>query len=257
MITAVVSNGCSFVWGQELKNRDDRFVKIISNYFNANLHDVSMPGNCNQLICTDTIDKILNLIHNKKIPTEKIFVIINWSFLDRIGYYDHVSDSIYSVFGNLLKKEDPWILYSTKEKKIDLEKYNYIKRWYNDHGKLDYTKYSTFNYIYYLQSFLIANNIKYIFAFVDDTVDDLLKLKKDKIFKKENSKFKRTSIENILKIIDTNYFYLDLNICQYTKMGFNIAPKGHPLDDAHAIFAEELIAFIEEKYFEIGIRNSK
>jgi hypothetical protein len=252
MITAVVSNGCSFVWGQELKNRDDRFVKIISNYFNANLHDVSMPGNCNQLICTDTIDKILNLIHNKKIPTEKIFVIINWSFLDRIGYYDHVSDSIYSVFGNLLKKEDPWILYSTKEKKIDLEKYNYIKRWYNDHGKLDYIKYSTFNYIYYLQSFLIANNIKYIFAFADNTVRDLLKLKQDYAcelnFKESKQVPHRTSIETILKTIDTNYFYLDLNISRYEKLGFKLAPKGHPLEDAHAYFAEKLIAFIKEKY---------
>ena len=254
MITAVVSNGCSFVWGQELKNRDDRFVKIISNYFNANLHDVSMPGNCNQLICTDTIDKILNLIHNKKIPTEKIFVIINWSFLDRIGYYDHVSDSIFPIHEIHFKTNTPWDLY-TKNKKIDQEKFNFIKRWYWDHGKLDYMKYFTFNHILYLQMFLKANNIKYVFAFADDTVHDLLKLKQDYACEL-NFKDKvphRTSIENILKTIDTNYFYLDLNISCYKKLGFKLAPEKHPLEDAHAAFAEKLIEFIKEKYLDVYV----
>jgi hypothetical protein len=98
--------------------------------------------------------------------------------------------------------------------------------------------------------FLKANNIKYMFAFADDTVHDLLKLKQDYACEL-NFKDKvphRTSIENILKTIDTNYFYLDLNISCYKKLGFKLAPKGHPLANSHIVFAEKLIDFILEKY---------
>jgi len=255
MITDVVSSGCSYAWGQELENRDNRFFKIISKKLNANLHDTSMPGNCNQLICTDTIDKLLDLIHNQKISKEKIFVIINWSFLDRIGYYDNVSDSIFPIHYHNFKTDTPWSLYSNKDKTINKEKRNFIKRWYEDHGKLDYMKYFTFNHILYLQMFLIANNIKYIFAFADDTVHDLLKLKQDYTCEL-NFKFKiphRTSIENILKTIDTNYFYLDLNISCYKKLGFKLAPQKHPMEDAHAAFAEKLIEFIKERYPDVYV----
>jgi len=239
MITDIVGNGCSYFWGQELKNRDSRFAKIISNSFNANLHDISMPGNCNQLICTDTIDKVLDLMHNEKIPAEKIFVIINWSFLDRIGYYNQNTDKIITVMPYDLKKDLSEHFYTW-----------YIRKWYDDHGKLDYVKYSAFNFIFYLQSFLISNKIKYIFAFADETVHDFLKLKKDYAcelnFKSRTPH--RTSIENILKTIDTNYFYLNLNISLYKKLGFKFGPNFHPLEDSHAHFAEELIDFILEKY---------
>ena len=255
MITNIVGSGCSYFWGQELKDRDKRFIKIIADNFNANLHDVSMPGNCNQLICTDTIDKLLDLIHNQKVSPEKIFVVINWSFLDRIGYYDNTSDSIFPIHEIHFKTKTPWTLYLTKDKKIDLEKFNYIKRWYWDHGKIDYMKYFSFNHILYLQMFLIANKIKYIFAFADDAVNDLLELKQDYTC---NLNFKaktphRTSIENILKTIDTKYFYLDLNISYYKKLGFKLAPEKHPMEDSHAFFAQKLIDFIKEKYPDVQV----
>ena len=228
MITDVVSGGCSFVWGEELENRDDRFVKIISDKLNANLHDISFPGRTNQLICTDIIDKLLDLIHNQKISTEKIFVIVNWSFLDRLPYYNAKTDKIETIR-----------FFKNNESSSNIKKSNY----YYDHENINYLKYHFFNLLHYLQMFLKANNIKYIFAFADDTVHDLLKLKQDKIYKKEKEGAHRTSIENILKTIDTKYFYLDLNISCYKKLGFKLAPEKHPLEDAHAVFAEKLIDF--------------
>jgi len=266
MITDIVSDGCSLVWGQELENRDNRFVKIIANSFNTNLHDSSCPGKCNQLIATDIVDNVLDLIHNKKIPAENILVIVNWTFFKRLPYYNSNADSIESIkfldknIFNRFKNNTNISWITSSYPPLDSKKYDTIKDYYYDHDHLNYLKYHFFNLLYYVQLFLIANKIKYVFAFAEDgTVNAFLNLKEDKIFKKENNKkvksSKRTSIENILKIIDTNYFYLNLNISQYTKMGFNIAPEGHPLADGHMFFAEELIAFIEEKYFEIGIVN--
>jgi len=263
MITDIVSDGCSLVWGQELENRDNRFIKIISKKLNANLHDSSFPGKCNQLIGTDIVDKVLDLIHNEKIPAEKILVIINWTFFKRLPYYNFEYDKIETIkfldrnIFNRFKNNTNISWITTSYPPRDSKKYDTIKDYYYDHEHVNYLKYHFFNLLYYVQLFLIVHKIKYIFAFADDTVHDFLKLQKDYTCEL-NFKDKiphRTSIENILKTIDTNYFYLNLNISQYTKMGFNIAPKGHPLEDGHAYFAEELIAFIEEKYFEIGIVN--
>ena len=280
MITDVVSGGCSYTWGQELENRDKRFTKIISDSFNATLHDTSMPGSCNQLICTDVIDKVLDLIHNQKISSEKIFVVINWTFLERLPYYNPNKDSIETVkfrnvedYENLKDKRtilDIFIknrvLKNTTE--LNIKKFNTIKDWWYDHTNIHFLKYHFFNLLNYIQSFLKFNKVKYLFTFSDIAVDLLLHLQEDKCStihtddKYEKEKIEgyeiphRTSIENILKTIDTTYVYMGVNIAKYENLGFKFGPRYHPLEPAHIYFAEELIEFIHEKYPDIYVNGN-
>lgn len=268
MITDVVSGGCSYTWGAELEDRDSRFVKIIANNFNANLHDTSMPGNCNQLICTDVVDKVLNLIHNKKILPEKIFVIINWTFLKRLPYYNHNNDTIESIkFKNIedfekLNKNNKLDVFIKKQlinnpSELDIKKYNVIKDWWYDHNHLDYLKYHFFNLLLYLEAFLTLNKVKNVFSFSDPAICELLILKKDKSVAYSDNHTHgvphRTLIENILKTLNINCMYMGLNINRYKTKGFKNGPGDHPLEGAHAYFADELIDFIKERYPDVYV----
>lgn len=251
MITDLVSNGCSYVWGDELDNRENRFVNLIAKKFNATLHDKSQSGNNNQLIYSDVIDKVLDLIHNKKIPNENILVIVNWSFIERITYYESNYDQIFPFFSNYFETKHHHPLYITQTKNgqwvFDEDKYKFFKKWYYDHFHINYMKYNTLFLIYGLINFLKLNNIKYVFSFADcDIFWDILNEKNDPVDDKRS--YRRTSIQNIVKTIDQTYFYKDKNISKYYWFGFELAPKGHPKDEAHVVFADRLFQFIKESY---------
>lgn len=252
MITDIVAGGCSFVWGDECDNRENRFVNLIAQKFNAELHDTSIRGNANQIIYTDVIDKVLDLIYNKKINQQNILVIINWSFINRLTYYESSSDKIHSVFKYQFKTLDyTHPLYSDLNDNgtctINQEKLEHYKLWYYNHYHINYLKYNALFLIYGMINFLKLNNIKYIFSFVDeDVIKSILNEKNDYV---DNKKFyRRTSVENVLKAIDQTYFYRELNISNYGILGFDVGPFFHPKDEAHIEFSEKLYEFIKESY---------
>lgn len=252
MITDVVAGGCSYVWGDELDNRENRFVNLIAQKFNAELHDTSIRGNANQIIYTDVIDKVLDLIHNKKINQQNILVIINWSFIDRLTYYESSTDKIHCLFE--YKFHDNFYCHPlfhdldvNNNHILNQKKLEHYKLWYYNHYHINYLKYNALFLIYGMINFLKFNNIKYVFGFADlKVIRGLLNEKKDYV---DNSKFfRRTSVENVIRAIDQTYFHKELNIANYHRLGFNVGPFFHPKDEAHIEFSEKLYEFIKESY---------
>lgn len=83
------TNGCSFVWGDELKDRENEaFPFLLEKKINCQLIDDSECGSDNQRILRTTLKS--NLIG--------CFVIIGWSSIIRYEYYDrNLSDWISNI----------------------------------------------------------------------------------------------------------------------------------------------------------------
>jgi hypothetical protein len=72
------TNGCSFVWGDELEDRkNEAFPYLLKNRLNCELLNDSQKGSSNQRILRTTLKQNLN----------DYFVIIGWSSIYRYEYY--------------------------------------------------------------------------------------------------------------------------------------------------------------------------
>lgn len=105
MFDHIVTSGCSFTYGAELTNRDQRYSKYIADIFGANLIDYSMGGYGNETISTKLIDGLLYQIKNKLIDPRNTLVIVNWTYATRLVYYNKEAKGWFSLFSHRVNKE--------------------------------------------------------------------------------------------------------------------------------------------------------
>lgn len=99
MYKCLVSGGCSFAYGFNLKDRDKRYAKIISQRLNMKLIDVSAAGMTNEFISAATVSGINKALQQYK--SDEILVIIGWTTTERFEYFNKRIGRIMSGYVNL------------------------------------------------------------------------------------------------------------------------------------------------------------
>ena len=80
-------NGCSFVWGDELEDRENEaFPFLLEKKLNCELINDSMPGASNERILRTTLSRDLS----------DCFVIIGWTSLFRYEYFEDGWETVYT-----------------------------------------------------------------------------------------------------------------------------------------------------------------
>tara|TARA_B100000902_G_C27044433_1_gene780976 strand:- start:117 stop:776 length:660 start_codon:yes stop_codon:yes gene_type:complete len=148
------TNGCSYVWGDELEDRRDAFPHLLKTKLGCELTDDSKCGSDNQRIMRTTLTADL----------KNHFVIIGWASIIRYEYYDksYISEGIDLVPG--------W------ESNIGsrFEKYPEIHKYF----EYDWFVVNFLNQVLVLQNYLKYNNIPFFFfmsypMYKDQNVDYL------------------------------------------------------------------------------------
>ncbi len=96
MSKVIVSGGCSFAYGFNLKNRDDRYASLLANHYGVDLIDVSGPGKSNETIATSVSYGLTQA--RKKYDPSNIVVIVGWTETARMEYWDKERAMLQSCF---------------------------------------------------------------------------------------------------------------------------------------------------------------
>ena len=95
------TNGCSWVWGDELKDRENEaFPFLLQKKLNCQLIDDSECGSDNQRILRTTLKADLPI-------QSDCFVIIGWASIIRYEYYDRDSTTWVSNICSAVTEEYP------------------------------------------------------------------------------------------------------------------------------------------------------
>jgi hypothetical protein len=98
MKKVLVSGGCSFAYGFNLIDRDDRYSKILSREYDLELIDTSTSGASNENIAAATVTGVHRALQKYK-PRE-IVVVVGWTDQARFEYWDKSIERIQSAFIN-------------------------------------------------------------------------------------------------------------------------------------------------------------
>lgn len=98
MFKCLVSGGCSFAYGFNLRDRNKRYAKILANHMQCELIDVSAAGMTNEFIAAATISGITKALNNYK--AEEILVIVGWTTTERFEYFNKSLGRIMSGYVN-------------------------------------------------------------------------------------------------------------------------------------------------------------
>lgn len=94
----VITSGCSFTYGAELLDKNDRYAKRISNSYNAALLDYSKGGYGNESISNRLIDGLLYQVKNNLVEPKKSLVIVCWTYGTRFAFYNKEVKGWFSLF---------------------------------------------------------------------------------------------------------------------------------------------------------------
>lgn len=100
----VVAGGCSFTYGAELLDRNDRFTKRIADHYNAALLDYSRNGYGNESISNRLVDGLLYQVKNNLIDPKKTLVIVCWTYGTRLAFYNKDVKGWFSLFPHRVDK---------------------------------------------------------------------------------------------------------------------------------------------------------
>jgi hypothetical protein len=261
----IVAGGDSFIYGSELQSSNNAFTAILSQGHQYNC--VAWPGIGNDGIARRVISEI-----QVQLP-KKPFVIVNWTFPGRYEFkftYNtgQRTGEWYSITAwttketNEIEKEfiskDAQIL-AEHSKTINRAKltgvHDFAKTFYQHVGSGEYWEvYSTLKEIVYLQNYLKANNIQYLFTCADNSIwynytvqhaDTTIRSLTEQIHNDHESWFwfPAGALKN--ETTEPRGFY------QWAVE--NKYPMGttHPLEEAHTAAAE----LIKEKFNEL-VQNS-
>jgi len=255
MISHMVVGGCSVVWGDELKDRNSRFFKLIADRFNCELHDSSLGALNNEMICRYTMDLVNNLLHDKNISSSEILTCVNFSYAERLPFFNIKKNTMTKLYRGILKKSYFWCKVNEFEFLFPDE----VVLYYNSMQSPIYLQYNLINWVYLLKLFLDSKNIKYIFSFVDDKTYELLKQdqtslnedqKNNESISVSNSKDSRMPIlKYIQKDINYNFIFEQFIEKIITENKYPQGPRKHPLEKAHFEYSKLLGDFIQEKIF--------
>jgi hypothetical protein len=253
MFDHVVAGGCSLAWGAELKNRDDRFTNLVAKHYNSKMTDYSGSGYSNEAIATNVINGIIGQLARCEIVPEKTLVIVNWTYINRLVYYNSEVRGWFSMFPH--RTDEVFAKRRARDGRMSrMDDYMHpaeIKTFYNNHSDSLHLLYNYSSLIHKTQTFLNLHKIRYVFSPTCQDTLDLLQMGIDDfefLYKNVYSKEGFTSFKNILNDIDFNKF-LKVPFIDYSKKNkFAIGPASHPLEDAHKGYSTVLLDFIGELY---------
>lgn len=251
----VIAAGCSFTWGDELVDRQQRYVKLLAHYYGANLFDYSRNGASNEQISNAVTNQCTRLLSENKINANNTLVVVQWSLKERLHFYSK-SNKYYNVSWNntdsrsLKAALHRGFVRDIEDKYIDNMD---LKLFYEQHGNVPYLIYNMITRIHHAQMFLQNKNLMYVFLFAMDEDRNVLDLSKDDIQTLRHGQ----SVESKYTLPDTASMLSDIDrtkICDASFLDFcrmnNFAKYvgGHPVEDAHKEYSKHLIKFIEEYY---------
>ena len=140
MYKCLVSGGCSFAFGFNLKNRDKRYAKLIADHMKVELIDVSAAGVSNDFIASATVSGITRAL--SKYAPEEILVLVGWTTTERFEYFNKEHGRVLASFVN------PGNHRYGNVKEPDLLRSEYISQnlWDPSYGY--YKLVHSFNYVY-------------------------------------------------------------------------------------------------------------
>ena len=86
MAKVIVSGGCSFAYGFNLKNRDSRYASLLADHYDTDLIDVSGTAKSNETIAASISYGLNQAI--KKYNPQDIVVLVGWTETARMEYWD-------------------------------------------------------------------------------------------------------------------------------------------------------------------------
>lgn len=235
----ILFNGCSFVYGDELVNKNERFSYIISKHYNIPEINIAKCGSSNERIIRTTIDYIVQKKFQNNIciigltDIERREEYLNDDFLDIFSISHRVN------FNQFFKKKYTKLKDIIKEK-IMGEEYNikileYLKIFNSDIKNL----HKTLIYLLLLIKICYDNNIKLlIFNAFDDFVFD-------KTFEYN------TSINSLYlllnkEIIEKNIIIIERSFKNFCfDKNFNFELYGHPNNLCHEKFGKKIIEILD------------
>lgn len=151
MYKCLVSGGCSFAYGFNLKDRDKRYANLIAQHLEVELIDVSAAGMTNEFISATTVFGVNKAL--QKYSSEEIIVIVGWTTTERFEYFNNNTGRIVSGYVNLKHHVHG------DRKKGDLERSRFISEHFWSPAYGYYKLIHSFNYVH---SFCKAQNVAVI-----------------------------------------------------------------------------------------------
>jgi hypothetical protein len=96
MTKVIISGGCSFAYGYGLNDRNKKYASLLAEKTGAELVDVSVSGSSNENIATSVVYGLNQSL--KKHKPENIIVIIGWTEIARMEYWDKSIARLQSCF---------------------------------------------------------------------------------------------------------------------------------------------------------------
>lgn len=255
----IIAAGCSFTWGDELLDRENRYMSLLAKHCGATLHDFSRNGNSNELISANLINNTSILLANKTITPENTLVVVQWSHKDRLHYYSqsgyyHRLAPHTMIFESIKVSKKNGVYKHLQDKYIDTID---LKMYYENHGSIPYLIYNMITKIHHTQMFLQNKKMKYVFMFASKYDYEALFLSREEMqllqtggrtYPPGSENILLPSIQGLLDDIDKSKVY-EHPFLEYCKLNnYSLAIGGHPKDDAHISYSQELINFIGGLY---------
>jgi hypothetical protein len=196
------TNGCSWVWGDELKDRENEaFPFLLQKKLNCQLIDDSECGSDNQRILRTTLKADLPI-------QSDCFVIIGWASIIRYEYYDRDSTTWVSNICSAFTEEYPPI---------------------HKYFEYDWFVINFLNQVLALQNYLKYNNIPFFF------------FESYPMYKEKDMDYLE-HFDLIDKDTFPSLFNPDLIFMNYCKNNGlnNFMPKLHPTKEQHKLWSEYL-----------------
>jgi hypothetical protein len=273
----LVAGGDSFIFGTELKDQIDpnpslnTFTALLASINNLEYSCAAYPGNANNAISRMTITECEQLRSQGK----SIAVMISWTYTDRFEFrFNYNTEQKispwYSINSWTCEDDESIIQHFTKffnkdevglNRQLDHLKTaqqtgvaQFSKEFFKHVGNNKYYEvYATLKEIVFMQNYLKANNIPYLFTLADNSYYEIDN------YRRNNDKF----LKSLYEQIDWNQWYF---FPKGTQVNETRIPRGfyqwaieskyqigisHPLEQAHSDAAE----LIKEKFNELVTKS--
>tara|TARA_R100000027_G_scaffold48118_1_gene36850 strand:- start:123 stop:818 length:696 start_codon:yes stop_codon:yes gene_type:complete len=221
----LITNGCSFTFGDELKDRKNQaFPYVISKNLNIPVINLAYNGKSNEAILRTTLEYVFN---NDLSKVEPIF-ILGWSGISRKEFY----------INNRWTEVTPTQVAVNKAAEVH---YMYLQS--NKQDNLEF-----FNHILLLQLLFESKKYKYFFFNIDDG-QVMMNIKHGGSIKGSNkfsdnynldhinnSYIQEINIDRFPSFVDKNVTFLNYALSN----GGGKESGGHPNDLSHKIWADYL-----------------
>lgn len=258
MFDTIVSSGCSYAWGDELKDRNDRYSFLLAKLCDARLIDYSGRGASNEMISNSIINNVSRLISAKKINLEKTLVLVQWTMKDRLHYFSKSNNYYILSHGNMMHK-----IIANRKKQFNADLFiqdNHVdhidlKLFYENHKEMPYLVYKMICNIHSTQTFLQSKGLKYVFCFASKNDQNILSMTKEELgllqVKCKSNVSQVTSLPNIAGLLEdidmTKIHPTSINkLCEIHSFKFHAG--NHPPSQAHDLYSKELFNFVESLY---------